>query len=195
MPVILVKPRRFGDSRGWFSETYRDDRYVALGVDSGFVQDNQSWSAAAGTVRGLHFQRPPHAQAKLVRCLVGAIWDVAVDLRRGSPTYGGWVGAELTAENGHQLYVPVGFAHGFVTLTDDTHVAYKVSDFYAPETEGGLIWNDPALALAWPLPAGGAVTSDKDAVLGGLDGFKTPFDYDGKPLVALGDGATMGGFA
>ena len=187
MPVILVKPKRFEDARGWFSETYRADRAATLGIDVPFVQDNHSYSAPAGTIRGLHYQSPPHAQAKLVRCVAGAIWDVAVDVRRGSPTYGEWVGAELTAANGHQLFVPAGFLHGFATLVPDTEVAYKVSDYYAPETDGGIAWDDPTLARPWPLPPGGAVVSGKDATLPKLSDFDTPFAYDGRPLEPIGD--------
>lgn len=189
VPVILVKPTRHGDARGWFSETYRHDRWTAWGIPDVFVQDNHSMSAPAGVIRGLHFQAPPHAQAKLVRCIAGRIWDVAVDIRRGSPTYGEWVAAELSTANGHQLYLPAGFAHGFVTLEPDTEVVYKVTDFYAPETDGGLKWDDPDLALPWPLPATGAVVSDKDAKLPGFAGFDSPFDYDGRPLAPLSDGA------
>ena len=142
-------------------------------------------SRAAGVLRGLHFQRPPHAQAKLVRCVRGRIWDVAVDVRAGSPTYGRWVAAELSADNGLQLYVPIGFAHGFVTLEPAAEVEYKVSDFYDPACEGGLAWNDAALGLPWPLPAGGPVVSDKDRVLPDLAAFESPFDYDGVPLAPL----------
>jgi dTDP-4-dehydrorhamnose 3,5-epimerase len=138
-------------------------------------------------LRGLHFQAPPHGQGKLVRCLRGRIWDVAVDIRKGSPTYGRWVSAELSAETGSQLYVPVGFAHGFVTLEPDTEVEYKVTDFYDRDSEGGLIWNDPTLALPWPLPPGGPVLSDKDLLLPHLKEFDSPFAYDGVPLEPLND--------
>lgn len=185
MAVRLITPKRFADARGWFSETYSEARYVALGIPERYVQDNHSLSRPAGTIRGLHFQRPPHAQAKIVRCIVGAIWDVAVDIRAGSPTYGEWVGAELSAENGCQLHVPAGFAHGFVTLAPDTEVIYKVSDVYAPETDGGIRWNDPTIGLPWPLPPDGAVTSDKDAALPFLSDFESPFAYDGEPLKLL----------
>lgn len=187
MPVVKVTPKRFGDARGWFSETYQRDRFKALGVDADFVQDNQSMSAAAGTLRGIHFQTPPHAQAKLVRCLKGRIWDVAVDLRRGSPTYAKWVGAELTAERGEQLYVPVGFGHAFVTLEPDCEVAYKTSDFYAPDCDGGIIWNDPDLAIAWPLNGTAPLLSDKDTKLPSVKDFDSPFAYDGRPLQPLED--------
>jgi dTDP-4-dehydrorhamnose 3,5-epimerase len=182
MPVKLLKPNRFGDDRGWFCETYNQAKMLALGIDVGFIQDNHSLSRPAGVLRGLHFQAPPHGQVKLVRCVRGRIWDVAVDIRAGSPTYGQWIGSELTAENGFQLYVPVGFAHGFITLEADTEVEYKVSAFYDRESEGGLIWNDPDLDLPWPLPSGGPVLSDKDRLLPGLAEFKSPFTYDGIPL-------------
>lgn len=155
---------------------------ISLGIDSTFVQDNQSYSKYSGTIRGIHFQRPPRAQAKLVRCVKGRILDYAVDLRRGSPTYGHHVCAELSAQNGHQLFVPIGFGHAFVTLEDDTEVAYKVSNVYSPEHDGGIVWNDPALGIDWPLPDGGAVLSAKDQALPLLAQFESPFEYDGNPL-------------
>lgn len=185
--VKLIKVRRFGDGRGWFSETYSEKVLADLGIHDRFVQDNQSFSAFSGTVRGLHFQRPPHAQAKLVRCVRGAIIDYAVDLRRGAPTYGKWVSALLSAENGSQLYVPVGFAHAFVTLEPDTEVAYKVSDFYAPDCDGGVLWNDAAIGIEWLLPESGPVLSDKDKQLPTLAEFVSPFEYDGDPLEDLCD--------
>ena len=185
MPTQLIKPRRFGDDRGWFCEPFNQRTFAGLGIDAAFVQDNHSYSQPVGVVRGLHFQTPPHAQAKLVRCIRGAIWDVAVDVRRGSPTYGQWVAAELSAENGLQLWVPVGFAHGFVTLAEGAEVEYKVTDFYAPQCEGGLVWNDPTLALPWPLGAIAAVLSPKDEVLPKFADFVSPFDYDGVPMASL----------
>ncbi|MDK2746732.1 MAG: dTDP-4-dehydrorhamnose 3,5-epimerase [Brevundimonas sp.] len=181
----LIRPRRFGDARGWFMETYSETSALAAGVDVRFVQDNQSFSATKGTIRGLHFQRPPRAQAKLVRCVRGSIMDYAVDVRRGSPTYGKYVAAELTAEGGEQLFVPVGFAHGFVTLEPDVEIAYKVSDLYAPDCDGGIVWNDPTIGIDWPLPASGAVLSDKDKALPTLVEFDSPFNYDGQPLAPL----------
>jgi dTDP-4-dehydrorhamnose 3,5-epimerase len=187
MPVIRIVPKRFEDARGWFSETYQRDRFRAAGVDADFVQDNQSFSAPARTLRGIHFQTLPHAQAKLVRCLRGRIWDVAVDLRAGSPTYGKSVAAELTAERGDQLYVPVGFGHAFLTLEADCEVAYKTSDFYAPECDGGIAWDDPDLAIAWPLDGGAPELSDKDARLPAFKDFVSPFAYDGRPLQPLED--------
>ena len=181
----LTRPRRFGDARGWFMETYSEASALAMGVDVRFVQDNQSFSAAEGTVRGLHFQRPPHAQAKLVRCVRGSIMDYAVDLRRGSQTYGQYVSAKLTAEGGEQLFVPVGFAHGFVTLEANVEIAYKVSDVYAPECDGGILWSDPTIGIEWPQPASGAILSDKDKALPTLAEFDSPFAYDGRPLAPL----------
>ncbi|MFC5373001.1 dTDP-4-dehydrorhamnose 3,5-epimerase [Brevundimonas faecalis] len=183
-PALLRAPR-FGDARGWFMETYSEARAIAAGFDVRFVQDNQSFSANIGTIRGLHFQRPPHAQAKLVRCVRGSIRDYAVDLRHGSPTYGRWVGATLTAEGGEQLFVPVGFAHAFITLEPDVEVAYKVSDAYAPDCDGGIAWNDPTIGIDWPLPASGAILSDKDRILPTLAEFDSPFEYDGQPLEPL----------
>ncbi|WP_184279884.1 dTDP-4-dehydrorhamnose 3,5-epimerase [Brevundimonas vesicularis] len=183
--VIFLQPRRFGDERGWFMETYSERSAVAAGIDSRFVQDNQSFSAAEGTIRGLHFQRPPYAQAKLVRCVRGSIMDYAVDVRRGSPTYGQYVAAKLTAEGGEQLFVPIGFAHGFVTLQQDVEIAYKVSNVYAPDCDGGIVWNDPTVGIDWPLPDSGAVLSDKDKILPTLAEFDSPFEYDGWPLEPL----------
>lgn len=182
---VLMRPRRFGDARGWFMETYSEASALAAGIEARFVQDNQSFSAFAGTIRGLHFQRPPHAQAKLVRCVRGSIMDYAVDVRRGSPTYGQHVAAKLTAEGGEQLFVPVGFAHAFVTLEPDVEVAYKVTDVYAPDCDGGIVWNDPTIGIDWPLPASGAVLSDKDKILPTLAEFDSPFEYDGRPLEPL----------
>lgn len=185
--VKLIKSRRFGDDRGWFSETYSEQALAKVGIHDRFVQDNQSYSAFTGTIRGLHFQCPPHAQAKLVRCTRGAILDYAVDVRRGSPTYGKWVSAVLSAENGSQLYVPVGYAHAFVTLERDTEVAYKVTDVYAPDCDGGLLWSDATIGIDWPLPISGAVLSDKDKLLPPLAEFDSPFEYDGEPLGVLED--------
>lgn len=183
----LIRPRRFADQRGWFCETYNVEAFVEMGISEAFVQDNHSMSRLTGTLRGIHCQAPPYAQAKLVRCSAGAVFDVAVDLRRQSPTFGRWVGAHLTAEDGEQLYVPVGFGHGFVTLTDSAEVQYKCSAPYAPASEAGVIWNDPAMAITWPLPAAGPILSDKDAVLPGLDAFPDIFPYDGTPLAPLED--------
>jgi len=160
--VKLISPQKFGDHRGFFSETYSKRGLAEAGIALDFVQDNHSLSAAKGTMRGLHFQTPPFAQDKLVRVTRGAILDVAVDIRRGSPTYGQHVSVELSADNWHQLLVPIGFAHGFMTLEPDTEVLYKVTNVYAPECDRGLLWNDPDLGIAWPTAATDAVLSDKD---------------------------------
>ena len=165
--VLLITPDRFGDPRGYFAETYNAPRLAELGLTAPFVQDNQSLSAAPGTLRGLHCQLAPRAQGKLVRVLRGAIWDVAVDARAGSPSYGRFAAATLSAENFAQLWVPPGFLHGFVTLVPDTEVFYKVTDLYDRPAERGVIWNDPTLALPWPLPESGPVLSDKDKILPG----------------------------
>src|SRR5215207_7888117 len=149
--VFLISPSKFGDRRGYFLETYSLARYREIGIAAVFVQDNQSFSATAGTVRGLHFQSPPAAQAKLVRVLRGSIFDVAVDIRRGSPTYGRWCGSVLSAEGAEQIFIPPGFAHGFCTMESDTEVAYKVDAYYSPECESGVLWNDPALGIDWPI--------------------------------------------
>lgn len=181
--VKLISARRFADPRGWFSEVYNFRTFAAVGIDSLFVQDNQSLSLMSGTIRGLHFQTPPNGQAKLVRCLKGAIFDVAVDIRKGSPSFGRWVAAELSAENNKQLFIPVGFAHGFMTLEPNTEVFYKVSEFYAPACDAGLIWNDPDIAIEWPgLPDGRPNLSEKDERLPGLSQLESPFPYDGVPL-------------
>lgn len=170
---LLVATRRFGDHRGVFTETYSRRDFHVLGIPDDFVQDNQSRSAAVGTVRGLHLQTAPEPQAKLVRVLRGRILDVAVDCRADSPTRGQHVAVELSADNGLMLYVPVGFAHGFVTREPDTEVAYKMTGFYAPACEAGILWNDPALGIDWGVAAEDAVLSDKDRRL--------------PPLAALGE--------
>ncbi len=163
--VLLITPKRFGDERGFFAETYSWARAQQAGIAQPFVQDNQSLSASVGTLRGLHCQLAPHVQGKLVRVLRGAIWDVAVDARQGSPTFGQWAAATLSAANFSQLWVPPGFLHGFCTLEPDTEVFYKVTDIYDQAAERGVAWNDPSLALPWPLPPGGPVLSDKDRSL------------------------------
>jgi len=184
-PTRLLQPRRFGDDRGWFSETFKEKDLLSQGIDVRFVQDNHSLSRKPGTLRGIHFQLPPHPQHKLVRCARGRIWDVAIDLRMGSPTYGRWVSAELSADNGTQLFIPVGFGHAFLTLDPDTEVLYKVSDYYAPDCETGLKWNDPDIGVDWPLPAGPPQLSARDLGLPSLKDFNSPFPYDGRPLLPL----------
>ena len=163
--VLLLTPRRHGDARGWFSETYVRRELEAAGVSDVFLQDNQAYSSVRGTLRGLHLQIPPDPISKLIRCLKGAIFDVAVDVRAGSPTYGRWVSAELTADNGAQLYVPRGFAHAYMTLTSDTEVFYKIDGYYAPAAERGLRWNDPAVGIDWPAPEAAMVINDRDRSL------------------------------
>lgn len=172
--LIFISSKRHNDHRGYFEETFSKRRYGGLGMNAEFVQDNHSLSRDVGTLRGLHFQAPPAAQGKLVRCGRGAIFDVAVDIRRGSPTYGKWEGCELTAENGHQLYVPVGFAHGFVTLEPDSEIVYKCTDYYAPETEGAVLWD--SCEIEWPL-SGDPILSDKDQEAPTLADFDSPFVY------------------
>jgi len=163
--VKLITPPRIGDARGFFSETYHKAKLAEGGVVADFIQDNQSLSAQKGTIRGLHCQVAPAVQGKLVRVVRGAIYDVAVDIRVGSPTYGKWVAAELSAENWSQLWVPGGFLHGFCTLVDDTEVIYKVSGPYLREAERGVMWNDPTVAIPWPVAPGKEVLSDKDKIL------------------------------
>jgi dTDP-4-dehydrorhamnose 3,5-epimerase len=160
--VKLIQPVRHGDARGYFSEVYRDDALRAAGIAIGFVQDNQSMSAATGVLRGLHFQTPPMAQAKLIRVIAGSILDVAVNIRWGSPDYGRHVAIVLSATEGNQLLVPEGFAHGFCTLEPDSTVIYKVNRYYSPEHDKGLLWSDPALAIDWCLGGREPILSDKD---------------------------------
>jgi dTDP-4-dehydrorhamnose 3,5-epimerase len=168
--VVEIVPKRFGDARGFFAETWQRQRFRDLGLDHDWVQDNQSLSAEPHVLRGLHFQRAPVAQAKLVRVLRGSLFDVAVDIRPKSPSFGRWVSCVLSADAFNQLYVPEGFAHGFLTLEPDTEVLYKVSAPYAPECERSIAWNDPALAIAWPLREGQQpLLSAKDAVAARLE--------------------------
>lgn len=162
--VLLIEPKRFGDSRGFFAETFREDILAEHGFKARFVQDNHSQSSTVGTLRGLHFQKAPRAQDKLIRVIRGSIWDVAVDIREGSPTYGQYVADELSAANGLQLLIPKGFAHGLVTLEPDTEVLYKVTDYYSPECDSGIAWNDPDLRVDWKW-TGTPVLSDKDRAL------------------------------
>ena len=173
--VLLVSAPRFEDSRGYFMESYRARTFEELGMPAVFVQDNQAFSADAGTIRGLHFQMPPRAQAKLMRAIRGAVFDVAVDLRRGSPDFGKWVGATLSAENGKQLYLPAGFAHGYCTLVPDTEVAYKCDAYYATDAEAGILFSDPNIGIAWPVDPAAAIVSDKDRGLPLLADVASPF--------------------
>ncbi|MDG1127786.1 dTDP-4-dehydrorhamnose 3,5-epimerase [Seohaeicola saemankumensis] len=178
--VLILTPARFGDARGFFSESWNRKTLENHGITLDFVQDNHSVSAQVGTVRGLHFQSPPHAQAKLVRCGKGCLFDVAVDIRRGSPTYGRWIGEELSFENGKQLLIPAGFLHGFVTRAPDTEINYKCTDYYAPECDGAVRYDDPDIGIDWGLPAGVTpLLSDKDAKAPLLRDFESPFVYEG----------------
>ncbi len=172
----VLSTNRHTDERGFFAETYCRKKFVEYGINIEFVQDNHSISETAGTLRGLHFQAPPFAQAKLVRCGRGAIFDVALDIRRGSPTYGQWQGIELTEENGLQFFIPIGFAHGFVSLVPSSEIIYKCSEYYAPEKEGSIVWNDPSLAIEWPLD-GKPMLSSKDATAPQFESFESPFIY------------------
>ncbi|QTN02202.1 dTDP-4-dehydrorhamnose 3,5-epimerase [Ochrobactrum sp. EEELCW01] len=160
--VFEISPRKFGDDRGFFSETYNAKSFAEAGIDLTFVQDNHSYSAAKGVVRGLHYQLPPFAQDKLVRVIRGAILDVAVDIRKSSPTFGKWVALEVSAEKWNQILVPKGFAHGFMTLVENTEVIYKVTDYYSPEHDRSIRFDDPAIGIDWPLPSSGVQLSDKD---------------------------------
>lgn len=179
--IKVLVPRSFRDDRGSFMETFSARTFnEAIGASPGrfdFVQDNQSTSLHAGTVRGLHFQAPPYAQGKLVRVVSGRIFDVAVDIRKGSPAYGAWVGRELSAEAGDQLWVPPGFLHGFMTLEDDVTVVYKVTAYYNQASDGAVLWSDPDLAIAWPAVSRPVGLSAKDAVAQGFASFESPFTY------------------
>ena len=173
--VLVIRPTKHGDERGFFSETFRASALRQHGVEHDWVQDNHSFSAARGVVRGLHFQRAPKAQAKLVRVARGAVLDVALDIRNGSLSFGRHVAVELSADNWAQLYVPAGFAHGFCTLTENTEVLYKVSAEYAPELEGGVLWNDPDLGIAWPIGPEAATLSPRDREWARFKDFVSPF--------------------
>lgn len=175
--VLYLVPDRFGDERGFFSECWNKRVFEELGVTCDWVQDNHSLSLEAPTLRGLHFQAPPHAQDKLVRCGRGSLFDVAVDIRKGSPTYGQWVGYELSAENGAQLFIPKGFLHGFVTLEPNTEIVYKCSDYYNREADGVVRYDCPELAIDWPLSGATPVLSQKDSTASGLSEFVSPFTY------------------
>jgi dTDP-4-dehydrorhamnose 3,5-epimerase len=173
--VLILTPRRFGDDRGWFCETWNQRTFAEAGIAVDLVQDNHSLSVAAGTLRGLHYQAPPHAQAKLVRCVRGRILDVAVDIRKGSPSYGKSVAVELDPETGRQLFIPAGFLHGFVTRAANTEVVYKCSDFYAGHADGSVRWD--TAGVDWCL-AGDPVLSDKDRAAPAFDDFDSPFVWD-----------------
>ncbi|MDW3181185.1 dTDP-4-dehydrorhamnose 3,5-epimerase [Roseobacter sp.] len=177
--VHILTPKRFGDARGFFSESWSKRQMTEAGLDYDWVQDNHSLSMQVGTVRGLHFQSPPHAQDKLVRCGRGALFDVVVDIRRGSPTYGQWVGAELSFENGRQILVPAGFLHGFATRAPETEIIYKCSDYYAPECDGAVRFDCPTIGVDWGLGDLEPVLSEKDAAAPGLADFDSPFVYEG----------------
>jgi len=176
--VIIVEPKRFQDDRGFFSETWNRQALADVGIELDFLQDNHSLSVNAGTVRGLHYQSPPHAQAKLVRVGRGSIRDVAVDARVGSPTYGDWVSVDLSAENGRQLLVPSGYLHGFVTQEPNTEVNYKCTDYYAPDCDGSIRFDDPDIRIDWGLPSSQAILSDKDAAAPSFADFDSPFIYE-----------------
>ena len=173
--ILLLEPRRFGDARGFFCESWNRKTLASHGIEIDFVQDNHSMSEAVGTLRGLHFQAPPTAQAKLVRCGRGRLYDVAVDIRKGSPTYGQWVGYELSEENGLQLLIPEGFAHGFVTRAPMTEIIYKCSDYYDPSTDGGVAWD--SCGIAWDLTSD-PILSEKDAGQPALADFDSPFIWE-----------------
>lgn len=181
----IVVPKRHGDGRGWFSESFHKDRLRGVGIACDFVQDNQSSSTNAGTLRGLHFQLPPAGQAKLVQVLKGSVLDVIVDVRNGSPTYGKHVSATLSAANSYQVYVPIGFAHGFITLEPDVLIMYKVSHFYEAALDSGIRWNDPDIDVPWPIKESNITLSEKDRRLPLLKEFSSPFPYDGTPLGPL----------
>ena len=169
--VYIIEPKVFGDHRGYFMETYSTDKFSAIGIDNVFVQDNQSYTAAKGTLRGIHFQNDPCAQAKLVRVTKGAVLDVAVDLRKGSPTYKQWVAVELSEENKRMLFIPRGFGHGFVTLTDGVEFCYKVDDFFHPNDEAGIAYNDKSIGIVWPISEDMEIKlSEKDKAWGPLEG-------------------------
>ncbi|HVR59553.1 MAG TPA: dTDP-4-dehydrorhamnose 3,5-epimerase [Pseudolabrys sp.] len=175
--ILLIIPIKRHDERGFFSETSRRDVLAAAGVTEEFIQDNHVYSAKRGVLRGLHFQTPPHAQGKLVRCTRGAILDIAVDIRKGSPTYGQHAAAELSAENWHQLWIPAGFAHGYVTLESHSEVIYKVTDYWHPACERGIAWNDPELAIEWGISTADAIVANKDRTNPRLSELESFFDF------------------
>lgn len=174
--IAVLTPKRIYDNRGYFSELWNQQEFSRKGIDIKFVQDNQSISMEKGTIRGLHYQAPPFAQDKLVRCGKGKIFDVAVDIRRGSPSYGSWHGEVLSADNGKQLFVPKGFLHGFMTLEPNTEVIYKCSDFYNSSSEGAIRWDDKEIGISWPLNVN-PVVSEKDNLAHGFSSFVSPFTF------------------
>ena len=174
--VLVVESKKYGDERGFFSEVYKQSVFTEYGFNEVFIQDNHAYSAEPGVLRGLHYQSPPFAQDKLVRVVRGSIFDVAVDIREGSPTFGQWVGVELSAKNWKQLLVPKGFAHGYLTLEPDTEVLYKVTNGYAPECDKGVLWNDPSIAIEWPLE-GSPILSAKDEIQPLLADITLEFSY------------------
>jgi len=176
--VLILKPRRFRDERGFFSESWSRHNMREAGLNFDFVQDNHSMSMRAGTVRGMHFQAPPHAQTKLVRCGRGRLLDVAVDIRKGSPTFGEYVAVELSFENGQQLLIPRGFLHGFVTLLPETEIIYKCDDYYAPECDGAVRFDDPDVGIDWGIAPEDAILSDKDRAAPLLKNFDSPFVWE-----------------
>lgn len=176
--VVVLTPQRFEDSRGFFSESWNEKRMAEVNLDYEFVQENHSFSVQAGTVRGLHFQTPPYAQDKLVRCGRGSLFDVAVDIRVGSPTFGQWVSEELSFENGKQLLLPKGVLHGFMTLTNECEIIYKCTQYYAPEADYTVAWGDPEIGIRWP-DVGPVVLSPKDAKATSFADLNSPFVYGG----------------
>lgn len=175
--IVAITPPRFGDHRGYFSEVFKDGWFRENVADVTFIQDNESLSAQPGTIRGLHFQIPPFAQGKLVRCLAGRIMDVVVDIREGSPSFGKWLSQELSPENGMQLWVPAGFAHGFATLEPNSVISYKVTAPYSPQHDRGIAWNDPVIGIRWPFDERDMVLSDKDKTLPRLADLPSDFSY------------------
>ncbi len=178
--VILIEPDAFSDGRGVFVETYKHSAFSAAGIDGALLQDNFARSTKKGVLRGLHYQQPPKAQGKLIIITRGSVFDVAVDIRVGSPRYGQWVGAELSGENRHMLWVPAGFAHGYLTLSDETEMYYKCTNEYAPETECGIVWNDPAINISWPLDGVVPIQAAKDAEAPLLKDVHNAFTYQGR---------------
>ena len=174
--VILIEPIVYADERGYFMESYNQKKFSENGISCNFVQDNMSRSVK-GTLRGLHYQLNPHAQGKLIRVTLGSVFDVAVDIRKGSPTFAQWIGEELSAENKKSLYIPPGFAHGFYVLSDTAEFSYKCSAFYSPQSEAGLIWNDPTINIEWPLNSSNVILSDKDIKLPTIDNAEINFTY------------------